>query len=279
MNRITKNMLIITTFFLAAISLFACGTKVSENSGGSDGTVTGISVSGSTVSGSETTEKQLQILAKSSEVWTDLYHAGDDEVYNRKVVLKYGNYGKGLYYAVTDLDRDGWLEIIVSNTNGSMGLTTDSLYEVSEKEEKPVFCGMLDGGPEGGENPTEVYRDEKSENVYYVFENELNAGLEFVMSLSGIYMDKNKFRLKENEGYRYIVKADEQKGDRYRDDNEKEISKQQYEALQTKNWQGMKRGEAVFGWQLINNQKLKRMTEEELEEELEKSWKKFSVKF
>lgn len=110
----------------------------------------------------ETIEEQLALISRQSDVWLEI---GDDTE------------GMGYYYAVTDLDHNGRLEVIVSTgSQGSGGFTSSKYYQVSLDGTKlrRVYAGggsadvdIVSGGADKVESIETAYVDPKTDTWYY----------------------------------------------------------------------------------------------------------------
>lgn len=78
-------------------------------------------------------------------------------------------------YAVTDLDRNGRMEVIALSTQGTGHFSTGSCWELSEDFSALVKCGSNLGEaefwPELSVSETDCYYDSSSDTYYYIFED------------------------------------------------------------------------------------------------------------
>ena len=119
----------------------------------------------------ETIEEQLALISRQSDVWLE---TGDDME------------GMGYYYAVTDLDHNGRLEVIVSTgSQGSGGFTSSKYYQVSLDGTKlrRVYAGggsadvdIVSGGADKVERIETAYVDPKTDTWYYNTYDYLSGG-------------------------------------------------------------------------------------------------------
>lgn len=84
------------------------------------------------------------------------------------------------YYAVTDLDQNGRLELIVANVGGTGMYTYSTFYEVNESLDGVTVC--LDHFQEGDSqadlisDEVPAYLDKTTGTIYYIFEDLLKNG-------------------------------------------------------------------------------------------------------
>ena len=113
------------------------------------------------------TYDQLYIMARNKEMWTaELEFAND--VYQ---------------YAVTDLDRNGRYEIIVSNMGGTGHYTYTRFFEVNEAYDGLIECTTdfveYDSQPDIISPKLETYIDDKGEFHYAVYDLTKNGAAEY----------------------------------------------------------------------------------------------------
>lgn len=95
-------------------------------------------------------ERQLQVIIKERAIWWWKYHEEDDV--------------QEPYYAVTDFDQDGYLEILVSSDRKEETV----LYEINERFDALQRCKVSDKVfTHGMENPLGAYYEEKTDTWYY----------------------------------------------------------------------------------------------------------------
>lgn len=109
-------------------------------------------------------DNQLQLIVDSATTWI-----GDTE-----------QSAEPYFYAVTDLDQNGWLEIIQSSCQGTGLYTYTNLWEVGPNETEIVPCQfpIADGGsqPDIITDPDTVYFDEVRDCYFYIFRDDIRNG-------------------------------------------------------------------------------------------------------
>jgi hypothetical protein len=141
-------------------------TQVGENIE-SDTSYVALSSQENSVSDSaETTiyDKQLQLIANQASVWI-----GDTE-----------SVAEPFFYAVTDLDQNGRLEIIQSSCQGTGLYTYTNLWEVDANGTELIPCQLSiaegDSQPDIIADPEIVYYDETGDCYFYIFRDEIRNG-------------------------------------------------------------------------------------------------------
>ena len=103
-------------------------------------------------------EKQIQLFADNRQIWMAEYMDDAYEPYS---------------YTVTDLDRNGRLEVILSSCQGTGHFTYSHFYEVNEEINSLVECDWSvqegDSEPDIIVNEVPVYLDRDKGVPYYIF--------------------------------------------------------------------------------------------------------------
>lgn len=196
-----------------------------------------------------------------------------------KEYLGFANYGDGLYYAVTDLDQNGELEILTSDMEGSGRFSyngicgydsrTASIRQMNyggDKEE-----GDIGGYDIGGVKKTSVYVAQDG-TYHYAFTDFVRAGGEDQAKIFGVLTLTDGV---VTEGSCGVAETYDGKTEYYVDD--REVGEADYEEKMDKELRGVnKEGEACFGWKMGRGG-LVGMDDEKLLKKLVDSWQAFQV--
>ncbi len=272
---------------LAVIMVLAGGCGGEGASGGDAGkitdgqtnkaenqTVSGQAVSSQAVSGQavgKQEEDQLKRAAAKRNDWTEwtsMY--GDGEVN-----LDYLNYGEGLAYAVTDLDMDGNLEILTSNTDGSGGYVTNHIMEYSPEDNAFAERKVKESGISITQyKKVDVYYDAGSNCYHYACDGCINTnGYYFSHFYGSLYLENDILKEDRSAAYFREYKSTGKKAYYV---NKKKTTKEEYSRELENTWDGMAKGTAAIGWK-FGKQDMMNVTEDELYSLLLESWEGFSV--
>lgn len=163
--------------------------------------------------------EQIAVIADSVETW-----AVDDE---------YGTYGVG--YAVTDLDRNGRLEVISYVTGGTGMYTTSEIWEVNEKKDGVDHVSWEK--EEGDSEPDAIgsirqtaYVDEKSGTIYYICPDYMRNGVaENYEILYALSLSDGAVELQDLAGRHETLDASGNSTLEYWDAEGSSISEEEYE--------------------------------------------------
>lgn len=180
---------------------------------------------------------QLKLIAENTALWLP---APDNYV------------GDMSYYAVTDLDQNGRLEIIASHMGGTGGYTNSRFFEVNEQFDGLAEC--LTDFTEYSSQPdiitenTDMYYDAAGNTFYYIEEDMLRLSFGEYLNFTSAMSLKNgkltvtvlKSTAEYYPDYRII----------YQDGTGNEITKTEYDKITADAFfAGRDKYEAVFGWQ------------------------------
>lgn len=193
---------------------------------------------------------QLCAMVLERRIWikNGMDMENDEEL---KEYLGFANYGSGLYYAVTDLDQNGELEILTSNMEGTgrfcynricgYDSRTASIQELNyggDKEEGDI--GSYDIG---GVEKTAVYVEQDG-TYHYAFTDFVRAGSENFAKFCGVLTLKDGV---VTEGVCGGSETNDGKTDYYVGD--RKVGETDYEEQLEKELRGVnKEGVAYFGW-------------------------------
>lgn len=268
-------------------TLCACKTEEKQDPSVSVFTTEGTAESVQTTSPTETTEPtteateptttevvmppeidsdQIRLIARERETWIPA-----EEWY-------YQSYN----YAVTDLNQNGRLEILVSICQGSGIFTTTDVYEVSEDGESLIHCASSLG--EGGSQAdlimekTPVYYNEETGVYTYLFTDAMRSGYAWngeearaVTLTEGVLVDEmiagisNEWDEQGNGTTTYYNAAGE------------EIDEAAYQAAIADYFSGCVEMEAQFAWLMYSYEEAVSMETEVWEIILQISYEGFSL--
>jgi len=167
---------------------------------------------------SDMATEQLELICENADLWQSLDGTDDWQ------------------YAVTDLDRNGRLEIIAANTAGSGYYTTINLFEVNETGDTLEACT---NSLQEGESAPDIIVDSADcyvcgDKYQYVFIDTVNMGNEVYESTQAFYLEHGVMK------YEYLCSKDiilnannEEETVTYMDTDNNTISEDQYQSLCT----------------------------------------------
>jgi hypothetical protein len=245
-------------------------TQVGENIE-SDTSSVDLPSQGDSVSNSaETTtyDKQLQLIADQAAVWM-----GDTE-----------SVAEPFFYAVTDLDQNGRLEIIQSSCQGTGLYTYTNLWEVDANGTELIPCLLStaegDSQPDIIADPDIVYYDETSDCYFYIFRDEIRNGA------AEHYQSQIAFSLQDSvvtttllsQMSTIYTSGGENAVITYTDADGNTIDEDVYNMTAENTFAGFTAMEATIGWtDYTVSARLAELTEAEIMSLLETSWKVFSL--
>ncbi len=201
------------------------------------------------LSGIENLNDQLVLIAENSDRWKIAYEAPEDE----EVID-----GPEWYYAITDFDMNGRLEIVTSEIDGSGLNSTSKFYEVNKdftalEEVKWVF-------PEGDSEPNitvnmaDVYMNKDKGVYYYLFDDARNvSGEDIRETLYSICLKDGEVK-SEVIGSSHMRSSNEGENvqSEYMDKNGKTITLDEYEELGNKEYPNFTKGTLTLGWNNVD---------------------------
>lgn len=160
------------------------------------------------------------------------------------------------YYAVTDLDMNGRLEIFSAITQGTGIYTSGRLYELDESFSELVLCENRSSEhellPELIVSSAPRYTDAHSGTVYYIFnDNTRNGAAEFYNSVNALYLRDGELNTRCLARYSNIYTGSVGKKTYTNAENET-ISEQQYNAAADEAFADCTCDTVRFGWFTID---------------------------
>ncbi|MGN0334392.1 MAG: hypothetical protein ACI4DV_01845 [Lachnospiraceae bacterium] len=204
-------------------------------------------------------EEQLDCMTESSEIWKPFSETMEN----------------GGYLAVTDLDGNGRLELILSCIEGSGAYTTSSFYEVNEERDELILCET--DFREGDSQPDIIVDkvtacQQEDGTLYYVFHDYLKAGawkfydMVYALCLKDGSISRQLLAVQE-EDYQSEEKLV------YRDAEGGRITEEEFVRAAEYRFEGCRTREITLEWQALEG--IAEMDTEEIRQILEKSWEGF----
>lgn len=176
---------------------------------------------------------QIELIANNAKTWFD---AEKIDLYS---------------YCITDLDKNGRLEVIISSIGGTGMFSSGNIYEVDKDLDGIVLCG------EKGSlnvdiimfNVYDVYTDENSGKRYYAVYDSYSSGWaeqgssKYVLSLeNSVYETKAVAR--------YLLLTDDNFNETayYYDIEGNEVTEKYYDNCYSSIFEGYNKSTATFGW-------------------------------
>lgn len=163
-------------------------------------------------------------------------------------------------YAVTDLDKNGRIEIVASMNYGSANITETKYYEVSESgdsltELEHIYTGDSQADVTFGS--AKCYKDKDSGQIYYVF-TDINK-----KNIRESYTSKIALTLFEGKVTEEVLAVEasiyndstEEYDLSYTDGQGNAISESRYNTIEASRFEGYKTMSATFGWKGYTYQK------------------------
>jgi hypothetical protein len=258
----------------ASVDLPGQSASASETSGTetSDAETLGTETSGTETSDIETSDttnydSQLQLIADNAAVWM-----GDTELI-----------AEPFFYAVTDLDQNGRLEIIQSSCQGTGLYTYTSLWEVDANGTELVPCQLSvaegESQPDIIADPDMVYFDEAGDCYYYIFHDDIRDGAaEHYLSRVALSLQDGVVTTTLLCQMHSVYTSSEDVTTTYTDADGNAIDEDAYNMAAENTFAGLTEMEATIGWtDYTVSAQLDTLTEAELMEILETSWESFSL--
>lgn len=212
---------------------------------------------------------QLQLIAANANVWM-----GNPE-----------QIAEPFFYAVTDFDRNGRLEIIQSFRQGTGLYTCTQLWEVDLNKTVLVTCQLSeyeeDSQPDIiSDDPISVYFDEVNNCYYYIFSDIIrySAGESRQNLLSVSLQNGIVTTTLLAKGYSVAYESRADITTTYKDANGNAIDENAYNMIADTAYADFIAMKSTIGWTDYSvSAQLPKLTESEIKEILKTSWEKFSL--
>ncbi len=185
-------------------------------------------------------------------------------------------------YAVTDLDNDGVLDVIVSACLGSGLYTESSFFEVHEKGRGINSCNPAqinrDSEPDLIVDSTDCYIHPETGERFFIYTDTIRA------TSIEIYMTKGWYTFRDNRLVYEPIVSQTISGDTitYKSSTDDEvITKEDFNSAVESYFEGYTKCTATFGWTNFvdeNGVEATDLSEEDLAKAITESYAKFSVK-
>lgn len=231
------------------------------------------SQSSTVTDGSDATsyDSQLQIITANADVWM-----GDTE-----------RIAEPFFYAVTDLDRNGRLEIIQSFRQGTGLYTCTQLWEVDINKSVLVPCQLSEYDDEEdsqpdiiSDDPISVYFDEVNNCYYYIFSDIIrySAGESRQNLLSVSLQNGIVTTTLLAQSYSVASESGTDMTTTYKDANGNAIDENAFNITADNTYADFTAMKSTIGWTDYSvSSQLSAMTKSEITEILKTSWEKFSL--
>jgi hypothetical protein len=244
------------------VSLAACSKTTNENENSS--ATEQQEVSDSTAD--TTTEAETSSSQESTDVTISTEKSGDKEeqdssdvsdqikvIEDNKDVWSRADYeGEEYSYTVTDLDHDGYLEIITATLQGSGFYTYFDVYEVSEDKtklvEQPYDSEEGESLPDIIETTVDTYTMPDG-TVNYAYTDILRASAADGYELIGYFsLDDGKITITPVASKYTLSETEEESTTTYADADDKEITEDDFNAALDNALSGATKGTQKFQW-------------------------------
>lgn len=261
-----KRILSLALAILAVLSLLTACTGNSQNETTPATTTTTQSADQSNADGKPTVEEQLKMLTAYKDTFK---HKNFDS----------SNTPEAFYFAITDLDNDGLVEIITSACTGS-GLYTESyFFEVHEKGRGINSCNPAqinrDSEPDIIVDHTDCYINEETGEIFYTYSDVIRVSAGESYRSIGWYTFKDNRFVYEAVATESIVESTPI----YKSTNDEVITAQDFVDAMDNYFEGYKSTNATFGWTPFVNEDgvaASDLPDEELEKLIVASYEAFS---
>jgi hypothetical protein len=213
-------------------------------------------------------DDQLRLIAAQAAVWM-----GDTEVV-----------AEPFFYAVTDLDQNGRLEIIQSSCQGTGLYSYTSMWEVSADGTELVPCQLSiaegESQPDIIADPDMVYFDKAQDCYFYIFRDEIrNGAAEHYQSRIALSLQDGVVTTTLlGQSSTIYASGGETAVTTYTDADGNTIDEDAYNSSAENTFAGLTAMEATIGWtDYTVSAQLAELTEAEIVSLLEASWEGFSL--
>lgn len=267
---------------LASLILTGCADSAQNSKSSEEATTSAISTTSSAISASSSAmqpvdplsvEGQLKIIAEAKDK-----------------IVTYDNEDENYHYAITDLDQNGRLELIVSTGMiGTGHFTTNWYYEISKDGSKLKKCKGKAFGNEDHDicdDIDTVYIDPKKHNYYYIVHGITHmSGAENYDSVGFLQLKNGTLTDNYLAGGSYIVSKKGKLKDSYYkmlkngNENTAKLTKKQYsdiDSLMNEKYGKLKKESVAIQW-FSYQQPMSEVTESQFLHKLQKSQENFAI--
>ena len=178
---------------------------------------------------------------------------------SRSVWLPEGLEYETWYYAVTDLDRNGRLEVLTASLQGSGLYTYVNCWEVSEQGTALVQCpdntGEGEAWPDIIKDRLSGYRDPVSGRMTYVCEDVTRDGAaHYLTSKQSFCLDHGQITLHVLATMDEVYTTETVSMKNYYDGSDAPITEQEYNSAEERTFAGQEQGEITLTWTQLEAQ-------------------------
>lgn len=178
---------------------------------------------------------------------------------SRSVWLPEGLEYETWYYAVTDLDRNGRLEVLTASLQGSGLYTYVNCWEVSEQGTALVQCpdntGEGEAWPDIIKDRLTGYRDPVSGRMTYVCEDVTRDGAaHYLTSKQSFCLDHGQITLYVLATMDEVYTTETVSMKNYYDGSDAPITEQEYNSAEERTFAGQEQGEITLTWTQLEAQ-------------------------
>lgn len=270
------------SLLLISMILTGCADSAQNPKPSEEATTSAISTTSSAISASSSAMQPVDPLSVEGQLKT-IVEAKDK-------IVTYDNEDENYHYAITDLDQNGRLELIVSTGMfGSAHFTYNWYYEISKDGSKLKKCKGKVLGNEGHDicdDIDTVYVDPKKHNYYYIVHGITHvSGAENYDSVGFLQLKNGTFTDNYLAGGSYIVSKKGKLKDSYykltKNGNKKtaKITKKQYlniDSLMSEKYGKLKKESVAIQW-FSYQQPMSEVTESQFLHKLQKSQENFAI--
>lgn len=269
---------------LASLILTGCADSAQNPKSSEEATTSAISTTSSAIRESSSVIPPVDPLSVEGQLKT-IAEAKDK-------IVTYDQYMDSYHYAVTDLDQNGRLELIISTgVNGTGHITNNWYYEISKDGSKLKKCKGKTFGNEGHDicdDIDTVYIDQKKHNYYYIVHGITHvSGAENYDSVGFLQLKNGTFTDNYLAGGSHIVSKKGKgklKNSYYKltqNGNKKtaKITKKQYsdiDSLMKEKYGKLKKESVAIQW-FSYQQPMSEVTESQFLHKLQKSQENFAI--
>ena len=246
MKKVIQILIFVLIIMIIALGIFIYKLSGYTNDEENDITPNAISVNNVDTENEDLSEydEQIDIIAQNIELWTESKDYADDLI----------------QFAITDLDKNGRLEVVFTQMGGSGRFSYNSFFEIDEKLSTLKKCSFK------GENDyseadlslsdeVDVYYDNKTEKFFYIVTDELkispNEYFEGIYAISlkdgeieeDYIASKNIFYDYENDNEEVIT---------YSDKFQNFITKDEYDSVANNFYNGLEKSTLKLNWKDVS---------------------------
>ena len=196
-------------------------------------------------------QEQLELIADNTGLW--------------KQDVDYGSWG----YTMTDLDQNGYLEIISASLQGTGMYTYLNVFTVDPdgnglrkaEQDRPE----QESAPDVMQEIVPVFFDPETEVYYYVFSDFIRNGYaENFENKRAVWLENETWKELSLANKHTVCTDTENCTDTYTDPDGNEISAEQFGSAEDTRFAGLSKGTLTLTWNMTDNESFAGITREEL---------------